>query len=254
MAVLHESIDMYPVHRVPVTRSFVWLGEAWRDLLHHPGASLAYGWLVAALGALILAYQRHPAYLAATIAAFLLVGPVITAGLCELSRRRDHGESTTFQASLQGLQHNSVNLLRFAGTLLAIALAWFALSASALYAATGSVFPGVESTVWGDVLRTLNDTQVVAYGLSFAALAFVVFALSVVTVPMIIDRHVDAGTAMRMSLRVAARDFPAMVLWALLITGLVLAGFATWLLGMIVVFPLLGHATWFAYRDTVHEA
>jgi uncharacterized membrane protein len=59
---------------------------------------------------------------------------------------------------------------------------------------------------------------------------------------------------MRMSLRVAARDVPAMILWALLITGLVLAGFATWLLGMIVVFPLLGHATWFAYRDTVHEA
>lgn len=254
MAVLHESIDMYPVHHVPLTRPFLWLNEAWHDLLHHRGASLAYGWLVAALGALILAYQRHPAYLAATITAFLMVGPVITAGLCELSRRRDHGEPASFQASLQGLERNRVTLLRFAGILLAIALAWFALSASVLYAATGTVFPAVESTVWGDVLRTLSTTQIVAYALAFTTLAFVVFALSVVTVPMIIDRHVDAGTAMRMSLRVATRDFPAMVVWALLITGLVLAGFATWLLGMIVIFPLLGHATWFAYRDTVHEA
>jgi uncharacterized membrane protein len=254
MAVSHQSVDMYPVHHVPVTRPFVWLGEAWDDLLHHRGASLAYGWLVAALGALILAYQRHPAYLAATITAFLLVGPVITAGLCELSRLRDHGEPTSFQASLHGLTRNRRNILYFAGTLLGIALVWFALSAFMLYAATGTLFPSIESTVGGDVLRTLSDTQVAVYALAFTTLALVVFALSVVTVPMIIDRHVDAGTAMRMSLRVTFRDFPAAMLWALLITGLVLAGFATWLLGMIVIFPLLGHATWFAYRDAVEEA
>lgn len=84
-----------------------------------------------------------------------------------------------------------------------------------------------------------------------AVLAGRLFALSVVTVPMIVERRADAGTAMRTSLRVVARDLPAMALWGLLITVLVLLGFATWLVGMVVIFPLLGHATWHAYRDLV---
>ena len=68
---------------------------------------------------------------------------------------------------------------------------------------------------------------------------------------MIVERHVDASTAMHMSLRVTLRDLPAMFVWAGLITGMVIIGFATGLVGMIVIFPLLGHATWRAYREIV---
>jgi uncharacterized membrane protein len=82
-------------------------------------------------------------------------------------------------------------------------------------------------------------------------LAAVVFALSVVTIPLIVDRHVDASTAMRMSLRVTVRDFPAMLVWAGLIATLIVIAFATSLLGMVVIFPLLGHATWRAYKELV---
>jgi len=209
---------------------------------------------VATLGALILAYSRHPLYIAAAVATFLLVGPVITAGLCELSRCRDHGEDTSFQNSLQGLRRNSRHLLQFSGLLAGIALAWFALAGLVIYLSTGSVAPGVEQTVWGNVMASLTSGQLQAYIVAFGALACVVFALSVVTVPMVIDRHVDAGTAVRMSLRVTGRDLPALALWAVLIVGLVLLGFATWLIGMVIVLPLLGHATWHAYRDIVEEA
>ena len=250
----HPAIDMYPVHRVPASRPFIWLGEGWRDMHHHRGASYAYGALVTGLGMLILAYSRHPLYLAATTAAFLMVGPLIAAGLCELSRCRDHGESTSFAASLQGLRSNRGNLLAFAGVLLFLALAWFTLCALFLYVKTGSVGPAIGDTVWGDVMTHLSSAQVAAYMLAFALLCLVVYAVSVVTVPMIIDRHVDVGTAIRMSLRVTEKDFPAMLVWAGLILVLVLFGFATGLLGMIVILPLLGHATWHAYRDTVEEA
>jgi uncharacterized membrane protein len=78
--------------------------------------------------------------------------------------------------------------------------------------------------------------------------------MSVVTVPLIIDRLVDAPTAMRNSLRAVAKDWPGLLLWAAIIVGLVLVGFATWLLAMVVILPLLGHATWHAYRDIVEEA
>ena len=254
MATTHYSIDMFPLHRIPITRPFIWLGRAWDDLVHNPLASLAYGWLVASLGALILAYSRHPVYIATAIAAFLLVGPVVTAGICELSRRRDHGEPATFQHSLRGLAACRRGLAGFSALLLLLAIGWFALSALFLFASAGSVAPDIQTTVWGNVAAQLSADQISTYSVAFFVLACAVFAVSVVSVPMIIDRHVDAATAMRMSLRATARDFPALLLWALLIVGLVMIGFATWLLGMVVILPLLGHATWHAYRDIVEEA
>ena len=114
-----------------------------------------------------------------------------------------------------------------------------------------NVAPSLESTVWGDVMRQLNSSQLIAYSVIGTVLASIVFALSVVTVPMIIERHVDASTAMRMSLRVTMRDLPAMMVWAALIVVLVFIGFFTGLVGMVVIFPLLGHATWRAYRELV---
>ncbi len=251
MAIAQHSIDDYPVRRLPISRPFLWLSEGWEDLMHHRGASLAYGWLVSALGALILAYNRHPLFLGVTIIGFLLTGPILTAGLCELSRRRDQGEQADFQSSLQSLQVNRANLLSFAGKLAVVAVVWFAISGLAVFALTGSVFPSLESAVGGDVLRLFTDTQLIAYGAVGLLLAATVFCVSVVSVPMIIDRHVDAKTALRTSLRVCARDFPVMVVWAMLIAGLVFVGFATALLGMVIIFPLLGHATWRAYRELV---
>lgn len=254
MATVHHSSDLFPVHSVPVTRPFIWLGRGLDDIRHTPAASLAYGWIVATLGALILAYSRHPLYIAVAVASFLMVGPVITAGLCELSRRRDHGEPVSFQLSLAGLASSRQRLANFCCTLLLLAIAWFTLCAAVLFFAAGNVVPDLESTVWGNVFSQLSAEQLTVYALAFIALAGTVFAVSVVTVPMMIDRHVDAVTAMRTSLRAAVRDWPAMLLWAVLIVGLVLFGFATWLLGMVIVLPLLGHATWHAYRDIVEEA
>ena len=248
------TIDMFPVHRVPISRPFVWLERGWDDLRHAPLASLAYGWLIASLGALILAYSRHPVFLASAIVGFLLVGPVVTAGVCELSRRRDHGETLTFQDSLRGLVVARRGLLGFSALLLLLAIGWFAISALFLLVSEGGVAPDIGSTVSGNVAAQLSAEQVSAYAVVCIVLACTVFAVSVVSVPMIVDRHVDAATAIRMSLRLTARDFPAMLVWALLIVGLVALGYVTWLLGMVVVLPLLGHATWHAYRDIVEEA
>lgn len=244
--------QMYPISRIPMSRPLVWLSMGWDDMMHHRGASLAWGALVSGLGALMLAYERHPYFVAAMTSGFLLLGPIITAGLCELSRCRDVGEAANFESSLGPLRRNRRSLVEFAQVLLLISLLWFALSASILYWAAGEVAPTVTTTVWGDVMRHLSPYQIMLYIGSGGVLAAIVFVLSVVTVPMIIDRHVDAGTAMRTSARVTVRDLPAMLVWSALVVLLVAAGFATWLVGMVFVFPLLGHATWHAYRDLVH--
>ncbi|KZX58748.1 hypothetical protein A3709_17270 [Halioglobus sp. HI00S01] len=254
MSRVHESAEMFPVHHVPATRPFVWLMEGWDSLIHCWPASLAHGALVAMLGSLILAYKQHPLYIATAICAFLVIGPVITAGICELSRCRDHGEPCDFSRSLAPLSRNRASLMMFAQVLVFVSLGGFALAALFLYNGTGQIAPAIETTVWGDVARHLTPLQTTTYTATFIVLATGVFLLSVVSVPMIIDRHVDAGTAMRMSLKVALRDFPAMLVWAGLIIALVAFGFGTRLVGMAFVVPLLGHATWFAYRDIVSEA
>ncbi len=251
MATVNHPMHAFPVRSVPLTRPFVWLGDGWDDLLHHRGASLAYGLLVSVLGALILAFGRHPFFVAAVCAGFLLVGPLLTAGLCELSRRRDAGEVADFQSSLAPLRRNRTSLLGVAQTLAVLALLWFALCGALYVALVGDVAPDLGPTLWGEVMRQLDSSQLLAYLGVGLVLCAVVFALSVVTIPMIVERHVDAGTAMRTSLRVTLRDLPAMLLWAALIAVLVGVGFATALVGMVVIFPLLGHATWRAYRELV---
>ena len=254
MAATHQSVNMYPLHRVPATRPFIWLAAGWDSMMHSKGPSLAYGALVALLGTMILGYQEHPLYIAAAVSAFLVVGPVITAGVCELARRRDHGQSSNFQDCLEAIKHNRSHLLGLAEVLAFVAAGGFSLAALGLYATVGSAAPDIESTVWGNALAQMSTAHIVTYGLAFLGVSAVVFLLSVVSVPMIIDRHVEPGLAMRTSLRVARRDLPAMVIWAALIISLVAFGFGTRLWGMVLVLPLLGHATWYAYRDIVEEA
>lgn len=254
MSVSTRSLQFH--HRkqhIPISRPFVWLGVGWKDLLQHRSASLAYGVLVSLFGALILAYDRNPVFVAGVVVAFMLAGPVITAGVCELSRARDHGEVSDFQSSLSVLRINRDRLLAFAEVLAVVTLLWFVVIAGLLYIQTGTISPNVISTVGGDVLRQLSQDQVIAYSAALGILGVIVLALSVVTVPMIIEHHVDARTAMRISLQVARHNVAAMAVWAMLILVLVLVGFVTSLWAMVVIFPLLGHATWSAYRDLVTE-
>jgi len=251
MGSTQHTAEKDPVRTVPAGRPLVWLREGWADLMHHRAASLAYGVLVSALGLLVLIYTRHPVFVAVAWVTFLLIGPIMAAGCCELSRRQDRGESATFQESLRPLSRNRSALLGVATTLALIALAWFTLSAGLFQSIVGDVAPSVTSTVWGGVMEQLTVPQLLAYVAVGAVLCAAVFALSVVTIPAIIDRDAGALSAMRLSVRVALRDLPAMLVWAVLIALLVLLGFATSLIAMLFVFPLLSHATWRAYRELV---
>ena len=243
------AVEPLSIIRVSLIRPFVWLWRGLGDLRHTPGASLAYGLMVSVMGAVILGFWRHPYLIAASITGFLLVGPLLTAGLCELSRRRAAGEAVNFDASLSVLGLHREALVQFGTGLLTIGALWFAVSTLILSLALGSAGPSVSATLWGGVLDQMTMAQAVSYVVIGAILAGIVFARSVVSVPLIIDRDTDAQTAMRTSKRVMLDDLPAMILWSMLIVALVAIGFATYLVGMVVVFPLLGHATWHAYRD-----
>ena len=112
--------------------------------------------------------------------------------------------------------------------------------------------PAMASAYLSDIL--LNGEHLaftLTWLLAGGLLALFVFAISVVAVPMMLDHDTDAVTAATTSLRAFSQNLPALLLWAGLIVGLTLFGFATLLFGLVIIMPILGHASWHAYRDLV---
>jgi uncharacterized membrane protein len=240
------------IQHVSLLRPFVWLARGWLDLRRHLGTSLGYGALIVAIGWTLLVFcGTHPYFVAAAITGFLLVGPAMSAGLCEMSRRYSAGENASFDDSLEGFKRNVAALTEF-GVILAICGAvWFGLSAVLLDSVFHIAAPSVSETLYRGFVDSANRSQVIGYVAVGAVLAIGVFAASVISIPLIIDRRVTAGQAMRASVRAVAANFPAMVVWSALITILTAVGYAPFLGGLLIVAPLLGHATWHAYRDLV---
>jgi uncharacterized membrane protein len=239
------------IRRVPLRQSLEWLGRGWTDLKEIGSAGLAHGALIAILGAVLLMLGSTHFYLtAAAVTGYLLVGPVMTTGLCELARRREEKEPVGFDESLRGLTRNPDGLVHFGGVLALIAVLWFVLSAVLLQSVLNASAPSLAVALWGGAAE-MGAGQLLGYAGCGAILAATVFAVSVVSVPLIIDRHAGASDAIRASLRATAANLPAMLLWAVLIVAITALGFLTLLVGMVIVAPLLGYATWHAYRDLI---
>jgi uncharacterized membrane protein len=247
-----HSLLHVEVRHVPALQSIEWLRRGWDDLRHLGSASLAQGAMIAILGAvLLMLFSTHTYLVAAAITGYLLVGPVMTTGLCELSRRREASEPLSIDEASQPLTRTSTSLLQFGALLAAIALVWFAASAAMLQTVLHTETPSLAVALWGSLTDRVSGPQLLGYLVSGAVLAGIVFVLSVVAVPLIIDRHATALDAMWTSIRVTFANLPAMLVWAALIVLVTALGFVTLLVGMVVVAPLLGHATWHAYRDLV---
>lgn len=249
---LDRHFNLSPVHHIDTQQPLRWLERGWHDLRTTPLASLAYGLFYAALGLLILNFAApRPHLITAATSGFVLIGPLAAAGLYELSRRTAAGLPSGLGASLRGVATRWESLLTIGLAMALIMLSWERLSAI-LFAL---FYPGELIQVEGFV-RVLLGTP---GGLTFAALyvviggmlAALVFALTVVAVPMLMDRETDAVTAAMTSLRAVTTNPRAMLVWAGLIVALIAIGFATLMVGMIVLLPLIGHASWHAYRDLV---
>jgi uncharacterized membrane protein len=239
------------IRRVAARQPIEWVRSGWDDFRQIRGASLAHGALITAVGAVLLMLgSSHPYLVAAAISGYLLVGPIMTTGLCELSRRRAAHESTGFDESLQGMTRNPEGLFHFGIVLAVIAGAWFILSGVILQSVLHTSAPSLGQALWGSLM---DAPEMLAYIGSGAVLAAIVFILSVVAVPLIIDRHASALDAMWISARATFWNLPAMLVWAGLIVILTAIGFAPFLFGMIIIAPILGHATWHAYRDLIGD-
>ncbi|HXZ60522.1 MAG TPA: DUF2189 domain-containing protein [Steroidobacteraceae bacterium] len=247
----HEALHV-EIRHVAVRQPLEWLRRGWDDVKQIGMPGLAHGALIAILGAVLLMLGSTHLYLtAAAVTGYLLVGPVMTTGLCELARRRAARERLGFDESLQALSRNPEALMQFAGVLALVALLWFAVSAVLLETALNAPMPSLAVALWGGAAGSLSMEQVLGYLGCGAVLAAFVFSVSVVAVPLMIDRHASAADAIRVSVRATFANLPAMFVWSALIVGVTAIGFLTLLVGMVLVAPLLGFATWHAYRDLI---
>jgi uncharacterized membrane protein len=247
-----RRVALPDVAHVEASRPFVWLQRGWDDLRAHPGPSLAHGLTLVVLGNVILVLcSTHVALVAAAVSGFLLVGPLFAAAFYELSRLRRSGEPVSFDASLEGAVRNGRSLLSLGLVLAVLTIAWVWLSGVLFERAFGGHLPSVSDSAY-QILSDGNYRRFFAAYMSTGAIfALVAFLLSAVAAPMIFDGRADTRTGIAMSIKAFVANPAAMLLWAAIIAVLTAIGFATFMLGLIVILPWLGHATWHAYRDLV---
>ncbi len=237
---------------LPASAAMGWLKAGWHDLWDNPGGSLAYGavmllvsWLVVAgLVGLGRDYFLFPA-----LSGFAIVAPAFATGLYEKSRRRAVGERIGLGAMLR-VRAASGRQILFVGVLLCLLMLLWMRAAVLLYALFfgWQPFPGLDQVAAMLVTDPLGWALLLVGGAVGGLFAAFGFAISVFSLPMLLAERMDALTAMGTSMAMVWNNLPVMLTWGTVVLALLLLGLLPGLLGLIVVFPLLGHATWHAYR------
>jgi uncharacterized membrane protein len=233
-----------PTRIIPPSAPWRWLRAGYRDMRRAPVISLTYGLAMTVLSALIAwaAWRFGTLGLYLSMATgFLLVGPVLALGLYSFSNQLEQDRYPVLGYCIREGGGHMKDILIFSFVLLIVFLIW-ARAATALYI----FFPEQAEYSFRDLAMFLGIGSAIG-----AVFSTVVFTISAFSLPMIMDRKTDAITAVITSVNAVLRNKLTMLVWAIIIVSCVVLGFATGLLGFIVLLPLIGHATWHAYRETV---
>jgi len=236
-----------PCRTVAAGAPLHWLKLGWADLRSAPRQSLCYGLLLLLLTYLITAatwlFGNIGLYLG-LVSGFVFVGPWLALTLYSISRRLEEGRRVSLARSMGDAARAVGNALVFAVILTVVFLVW-ARAATMVHV----FFPTTDNPDWHELVPFLAVGT--AVGALFCA---IVFAASAFSLPMLMDRRADTVTAVVTSVNAVLRNKAAMAVWAAIIVACVLVGAATAWLAFLVLLPMLGHATWHAYRDIIEAS
>jgi uncharacterized membrane protein len=245
------------VNPVGLDRPWKWLARGWSDMIRARRYSLRYGAVIVLVSGLLtlgLAASGMFFLVPFLAAGFFLVAPIIGLGLYQISAHLERGEPLSSCNALEAWRRNQSQLSVITAGFFIIMQLWmaanfvlFALLYSGLHPPLEGFFSSVFLSEEGRIF------SLASIGVGFV-LAWVAFAISAVSVPMLMDRQVDGFTAIRTSVKAVVHNWPAMALWAVLIVVLIGLGLMTFYVGLAIALPLVGHGTWHAYRDLVPPA
>lgn len=244
----HRPLRVRKVHSL---RTLVWLSKGWSDFMEAPLVGLLHGLVAGVFGGLLLlvAWDRFWV-LAGALSGFLMVAPILSTGLYAVSRALLRGESGGFAAVWSVWASLDRRLVKFGLLLTALGTGWVVTSAALI---TLGVKPTV-TTPTDFLMRVVLSPNPGFFELWMAVgglMAAPVFASSVVALPLLVDRKVSVQCAVLTSWRAVMANPICLSLWAAIVMALSLLGLGTLMFGLILVLPVLGHATWHAYRDLV---
>lgn len=228
-----------------------WLKLGWDDFKRCPRIGLFYGLCFFIMGhALLALFQKAPEYLLALSAGFLLMGPFLCLGLYDASKAmQTHTHRPSLRASLAAWRPTKGTMGIFAGVLLILEMLW-GRAALVVFAVSFNSMPD-KANLLAMLIDPENLGFLITYCVVGGVFASLIFVTSVISIPMIMDRQVDAVSAGLTSMRACVQNPGVMLFWGALITGIILLAMLPAFLGLFIAGPVIGHATWHAYRHIV---
>lgn len=260
MAVAHlegveRPAETYEVRTIGTADLTDALRQGWSDFLEWRGDLIFIGIIYPAVGlaTAILAFQGSLMPLFFPLSAGIsLLGPAVAVGFYELARRREEGRPSSWTHFFGFAKRPSIDSISgVVGLLVVVFLAWVAIAGTLYFGLMGAA-----PDTWGEFMTQLFTTPqgwtlIVLGNLAGLFFAGVVLTLSVVSMPMLVDKDVDARTAIETSVRAVSANKGMMIRWGLIVGALLVIGSIPFFVGLAVVLPVLGYATWHLYTKLV---
>jgi uncharacterized membrane protein len=252
LSTAHLPRRTYNIPHQGIVQPLRWLRQGFGDLIAMPGVSLTYGGIVAALAFVLVVMTAGGTQFFLVpflFGGFLLIAPILSVGLIAMAKRRE--EQRSDDTVVEILSVNVPGLALLGLLLLFLFLNWIMLSNLTFGVFFHEVVPTYGQVRPLPVMFGESWPFALVYGGIAAVLALLLFRMVAFSLPMMVDQRVDVLNAIFASWRAVGENWPSMIVWAILIFALTSIGIAVWYLGLIVVVPWLGYATWHAYRDTM---
>ena len=243
------------IGRVTLGELWICLKEGFVDFLLAPQYGLAFSAVYVVGGFLLVWLGAGTVSWTLTISlGFPLVAPFAAVGLYEVSRRIEAGLPLEWKPVLAVVWQERTRQIPWMGAIIVIYLLFWTFLAHMIFAVFMGLSTAVNVSSSFEMFLTPEGLRMVAAEVIVgAALAYLLFAMTLVSLPLLLEKEIDFVTAMLLSIRTVTENFVVLTIWALIIAVLSILALAPWFLGLMIVLPILGHATWHLYRRALYD-